>query len=173
MAERPKTATRVLRLIAQLYQLEAQWDEQAVGEKRAALRQEHFARPLARLRWLVRALQNRALPKSGLGQACAYLLGHWAPLTAHLQYSQTKLDTNAIENAIRPSAIGKKNWLFVGHPKAGDRAAVLYSLIGSCRRLGHNPHEYLKDLLTRLPAMTTSDDLRPLLPSQWKPAAAT
>jgi len=173
ISERPKTATRVLRLIAQLYQLEAQWDEQAVSEKRAALRQEHFARPLARLRWLVRALQNRALPKSGLGQACAYLLGHWTPLTAHLQYSQTKLDTNAIENAIRPSAIGKKNWLFVGHPEAGDRAAVLYSLIGTCRRHGHNPHEYLKDMLTRLPAMTTSDDLRPLLPSQWKPAAAT
>jgi len=173
IGERPKTTTRVLRLIAQLYQLEAQWDEQEVGENRAALRQEHFARPLARLRWLVRALQNRVLPKSELGQACAYLLGHWAPLTAHLQFSQTKLDTNAIENAIRPSALGKKNWLFVGHPEAGDRTAVLYSLIGTCRRHGHNPHEYLKDILTRLPAMTTNDDLRPLLPSQWKAAAAT
>jgi len=173
MAERPKTATRVLRLIAQLYQLEAQWDEQAVGEKRAALRQEHFARPLARLKWLVRALQVRVLPQSGLGKACAYLLNHWDPLTGHLQYSQTKLDTNAIENAIRPSAIGKKNWLFVGHPVAGDRAAVLYSLIASCRRHGHNPHEYLKDLLTRLPAMTTKDDLRPLLPAQWKLSPAS
>ena len=116
------------------------------------------------------------LPQSGLGKACAYLLNHWAPLTGHLQYTQTKLDTNAIENAIRPSAIGKKNWLFVGHPEAGDRAAVLYSLLGSCRRYGHNPHEYLKDVLTRLPAMTTKDDLRPLLPSQWTavtPAPAT
>ena len=172
IGERPKTATRVLQLIAQLYQLETQWDEQDIGEKRAALRQEHFARPLARLKWLVRALQGRVLPQSGLGKACAYLLGHWAPLTGHLQHSQTKLDTNAIENAIRPSAIGKKNWLFVGHPDAGDRAAVLYSLIGSCRRYGHNPHEYLKDVLTRLPAMTTKDDLRPLLPSQWKSSPA-
>jgi transposase len=173
VGERPKTATRVLLLIAQLYQLEAHWDEQDVGEKRAALRQEHFARPLARLKWLVLALQTRVLPQSGLGKACAYLLNHWAPLTGHLQYSQTKLDTNAVENAIRPSAIGKKNWLFVGHPAAGDRAAVLYSLIGSCRRYGHNPHEYLKDVLTRLPAMTTKDDLRPLLPSQWKALAPT
>ena len=172
-SERPKTAARVLRLIAQLYQLETQWDEQEVGDKRAALRQEHFARPLARLNWLVRALQARVLPQSGLGKACAYLLGHWQPLTAHLHYSHTQLDTNAIENAIRPSAIGKKNWLFVGHPDAGDRAAVLYSLLGSCRRYGHNPHEYLKDMLTRLPAMTTKDDLRPLLPSQWKAPAAS
>lgn len=168
-AERPKTAERVLQLIARLYALERQWDEIHVGEKRSVLRQEHFAQPLRRLRQLVSALQNRVLPKSGLGQACAYLLGHWEPLTAHLRHHQTRLDTNAVENAIRPSKLGVKNWLFVGHPDAGDRAAVLYSLVVSCQRRGHNPHVYLRDVLTRLPAMTTADDLQPLLPSQWQP----
>lgn len=88
--------------------------------------------------------------------------------TDNLKYSHTALDTNAVENAIRPSAIGKKNWLFIGHPNAGDRTAVMYSLIVSCQRRGHNPHDYLKDVLARLPAMTTKDDLRALLPSQWK-----
>jgi hypothetical protein len=159
----------VLRLIGELYQLEAQWDDQQVGERRAALRQEHFARPLARLRRLVLALQKRVLPRSGLGQACAYLLGQWTPLTAHLRYSQTKLDTNAVENAIRPSKLGAKNWLFVGHPDAGDRAAVIYSLVVSCQRQGHDPHAYLKDVLTRLPRMTTKDDLAALLPATWRP----
>jgi len=168
VAERPKTAERVLRLIGQLYAFENEWDQAQVGEKRAALRQEHFARPLARLRRLVTALQPRVLPKSGLGQACAYLLGHWAPLTGHLRHSHTRLDTNAVENAIRPSKLGAKNWLFVGHPDAGDRAAVIYSLVVSCQRHGHNPYDYLRDVLGRLPAMTTADDLRPLLPSQWK-----
>lgn len=78
------------------------------------------------LNWLVETEQLLANPLSKIstvetrGKACTYLLGHWDPLTAHLQYSHTKLDTNAIENAIRPSAIGKKNWLFVGHPEAGD-----------------------------------------------------
>jgi Transposase IS66 family/IS66 C-terminal element len=110
------------------------------------------------------------LPKSGLGQACAYLLAHWQPLTAHLRYHYTRLDTNAVENAIRPSKLGAKNWLFVGHPDAGDRAAVLYSLIVSCQRHGKDPHAYLKDVLTRLPAMTNQDDLGPLLPSRWAPA---
>lgn len=86
------------------------------------------------------------LPKSGLGQACAYLLGHWTPLTAHQRHSQTKLDTNAVENAIRPSKLGAKNWLFIGHPDTGDRAAVLYSLVVSCQRRGHNPHDYLLPL---------------------------
>jgi hypothetical protein len=79
-----------------------------VGGQRAALRQEHFARPLARLHRLVSALQARVLPKTGLGQACAYLLGHWAPLTAHLRHSHTRLDTNAVENAIRQSKLGAK-----------------------------------------------------------------
>jgi transposase len=172
-AERPSTVERVLRLIARLYQLESEWDEARVGEQRGALRQEQFAAPLRRLRWLASALQTRVLPKSGLGQACAYLLGHWAPLTAHLRHSHTRLDTNAVENAIRPSKLGAKNWLFVGHPDAGDRAAVIYSLIISCQRHGHNPHDYLRDVLARLPAMTTADDLRPLLPAHWKPPTAS
>jgi hypothetical protein len=73
-----------------------------------------------------------------------------------------------VENAIRPSKLGAKNWLFIGHPDAGDRAAVLYSLIVSCQRHGHDPHAYLKDVLTRLPSMTTKDDLGPLLPSHWQ-----
>jgi len=54
-------------------------------------------------------------------------------------------------NAIRPSALGKKNFLFIGHPEAGERSAVIYTLLGSCRRHGINPFDYLKDLFTRLP----------------------
>lgn len=164
-AEQPKTAARVLQLIGQLYALEHAWDEAAVGDRRASLRQEHFARPLSRLRRLVTALQARVLPKSGLGQACGYLLGHWQPLTAHLRHAHTRLDTNAVENAIRPIKVGAKNWLFIGHPDAGDRAAVICSLVVSCQRQGHNPHDYLHDLLRHLPAMTTADDLCPHLPS--------
>lgn len=72
--EKPKTAERIRRLIARLYELEREWDEARVGENRAALRQQHVAPPLARLRWLATALQARMLPKSGLGQACSYLL---------------------------------------------------------------------------------------------------
>jgi len=103
-----------------------------------------------------------------LGKACSYLLGHWNPLTAHLQYSHTKLDTNAIGERHPALCHCKKNWLFIGHPDTGDRAAVLYSLLRSCRRYRHNPHDYLKEVLTRLPTKTTKDDLRPLLPVSGK-----
>ena len=115
-------------------------------------------------------MQRKALPQSGLGQACAYLLGHWAPLTAHLQHSQTHLDNNLVENAIRQSAIGKKNWLFIGHPDAGQRSAIIYSLVVSCQRHGKDPLAYLRDVLTRLPAMTNQDDLAALTPARWLPS---
>src|SRR5690606_9260567 len=105
-----------------------------------------------------------------LGQACSYLLNQLEPLLAHSRLGHTEIDNNLIENAIRPSAVGKKNWLFIGHPNAGDRSAILYSVIASCRRHGINPHDYLRDVLTRLPAMTNQNDLSTLLPSKWKPS---
>jgi hypothetical protein len=107
--------------------------------------------------------------QSLLGKACDYLLGHWDPLTAHLRHGQTRLDTNLIENAIRPSAIGKKNWLFIGHPDAGQRSAIIYSIVVSCQRHGIDPHAYLRDVLTRLPALTNRFDLDALTPVNWKP----
>jgi hypothetical protein len=171
MAENPKAMRVVLRLIARLYQLERQWDEAKVEPAaRAQLRATAFRRTLAWLHRLALGLRQKALPQSNVGQACDYLLGHWAPLTAHLHHGQTRLDTNAVENAIRPSAIGKKNWLFVGHPEAGQRSAVIYSIVVSCRLHGKNPLAYLRDVLTRLPKMTNKDDLTPLLPANWRPA---
>jgi transposase len=83
----PKAAQWVLRLIGQPYVLEHQWDEQDVGDKRAALRTQHFARPLYWLQRVALRMKTRVLPKSALGQACTYLLNQWAPLTAHLRYS--------------------------------------------------------------------------------------
>jgi transposase len=168
-AESPKAVQLILRLIARLYALESAWDATHVGAQRAALRQEHFARPLRWLRRVVEGVRAKVLPRSQLGQACAYLLEHWEALVAHQQHAITRLDTNLVENAIRPSAVGKKNWLFIGHPDAGDRSAIIYSIIGSCQRHGKDPLAYLRDVLTRLPAMTNHDDLTPLLPAHWQP----
>jgi transposase len=169
-AESPKATRLVLRLIARLYRWERRWDESGTTEPaaRARLRQTQFARTLKWLHALARTLRERALPKSLLGKACDYLLGHWEPLTAHLRHGQTRLDNNLVENAIRPSAIGKKNWLFIGHPDAGDRSAIIYSIVVSCQRFGHDPHAYLRDVLTRLPAMTNQDDLSALTPANWR-----
>ncbi|MFM7752062.1 MAG: transposase domain-containing protein [Opitutaceae bacterium] len=73
---------------------------------------------------------------------------------------------------MRPSCIGKKNWLFIRHPDAGQRSAILYTLIVSCQRHGKDPLAYLRDILSRLPRLTNQDDLRPLTPRHWRPASA-
>ena len=89
--------------------------------------------------------------------------GYEAPRT-------TLTDNNLVENAIRPSAIGKKNWLFIGHPDAGQRSAIIYSLVVSCQRHGKDPLAYLRDVLGRLPSLTNQDDLTPLTPAGWQPS---
>jgi transposase len=127
---------------------------------------------------------RKSLPKHLLGKACGYLLNQWETLEAHTRLGHTEIDDSLVvpseatcrsakhkANAIRPSAVGKKNWLFIGHPDAGDRTAIIYSIIGSCRRRGINPHDYLRDVLTRLLAMSNQEKVDVLLPSEWKPAA--
>ena len=98
------------------------------------------------------------------------MLGQWDDWVKVLDHGQVQLDNNLVENAIRPSAVGKKNWLFVGAPDAGQRSAVMYTLILSCQRFGIDPLQYLRDVLTKLPGMTNQSDLTPLLPNHWKPA---
>jgi len=169
--EAPKATRVILKLIAQMYRLERRWDEDGVKDPaaRARLRTESFARSLKWLLAITVALRKQARPQSLLGKACDYLLSYWDPLTAHLRHGETRLDNNLIENAIRPSAIGKKNWLFIGHPDAGQRSAIIYSIVVSCQRHGKDPHAYLRDVLTRLPALTNRFDLDALTPVNWQP----
>lgn len=169
--ERPKAVNLVLRLISRLYQWESLWDEQKVGDQRASLRQKCFQRSLHWLRRITEGLRAKALPQTYLGKACAYLLNHWDVLVAYQNHSFTRLDNNLVENAIRPSAIGRKNWLFIGHPAAGQRSAIIYSLVVSCERHGKDPLRYLHDVLARLPTMSNQDDITPLTPAAWRPSA--
>jgi len=97
------------------------------------------------------AVRRRVLPRSLLGQAIDYALGRWETLTRYVADGRLEIDNNLCENSIRPTAVGKKNFLFVGHPDAGQRSAVIYSVLGSCRRHGINPAAYLQDIFERLP----------------------
>lgn len=169
----PIQAGFMLRLIGHLYRMERDWDERNLrGAERARRRTKDFELTLRLLKKAALLLMRRALPQSGLGKACRYLLGQWDALVAHCDHGDTRLDTNLLENAIRPSAIGKKNFLFIGHPDAGDRSAIIYSIVVSCQRRGVDPLDYIRDVLSRLPTMTTRDDLTALLPAAWKPAVS-
>jgi hypothetical protein len=133
-----------------------------VWQSRAVLKRLHRAMELTR---------RKSLPQGLLGQAIDYTLKRWEALTRFVDDGRLEIDNNLIENAIRPSALGKKNWLFVGHPDAGERSAVIYTLLGSCRRHGINPFDYLKDLFTRLPAARTSQ-ISEFTPAVWAKAQA-
>jgi hypothetical protein len=106
-----------------------------------------------------------------MGKAIAYTLGQWDGLVVYLGDGRVEIDNNLVENSIRPTAIGKKNWLFVGDEGAGDRSAILYTVVESCRRRGIDPLEYLRDVLDRLPS-TLDKDLDALTPSGWAAARA-
>jgi len=80
----------------------------------------------------------------------------WPELTCdsvYLRGGRVEIDNNLVENAIRPTKLGAKNWMFVGNEAAGDKMAILYTIVENCRRLGIDPRDYLTDVLTRLPAM--------------------
>ena len=168
-----KIARVALKLIGRLYAWERTWDQSGVtqAQARADLRAQHFARPLRWLHALASHLIGKkiVLPSSLVGKACIYLLNQWEPLTAHVRHGETRIDNNLAENSIRPTAIGKKNWLFIGHPDAGQRSAIIYTLVVSCQSHGKDPSVYLRDVLTRLPRMTNRDDLGALTPARWQP----
>jgi len=140
-----------------LYEIEAEFRD-ADPAMRATARSERSVPWLARLRAeLDRAHADAAiLPKSLLSNAVQYCLDRWEPLTRFAQpgFGHLQIDSNAVERAIRPSAVGKKNFLFVGHPDAGWRSAVLYSILGTCALLGVNPWAYLTWALPRLAGAT-------------------
>lgn len=85
-----------------------------------------------------------------------YTLGLWPKLEIFVYQGQVKIDNNPIENTIRPTAVGKKNWLFVGGEDTGGRSVIPYTIIESANRHGHEPQTYLKDILERLPSTRTT-----------------
>lgn len=110
----------------------------------------------------------RFLPQSTLGKAVNYFLNEYTALVGYLRDGRFLIDNNLVENDVRHAAVGRRRWLFIGHPDAGWRSAVIYTIIQSCRRRGLNTQEYLTDVLRRLPAMKSSEVVN-LVPSRWNP----
>ncbi len=113
--------------------------------------------------------RRRYLPLSLMGKAIDYALNQWSSLLLFLEDGRLEIDNNLIENAIRPTAIGKKNWLFIGEAQAGARSAIIYTVIECCRRRGLDPFAYLRDVFTRLPSMTNWQ-VKALTPEAWAKA---
>ena len=161
--------------IQRLYRIEAEAREQGLDvEARAALRAERGTPVLAGIKARLDAdrVGGDLLPSSPLAIAVNYTAKIWPELVRYAEpgNGMVEIDNNLVENAIRPTAVGKKNWLFIGHPKAGQRSAIIYTMVENCRMQGIDPLVYLTDVMPRIVDREDGADVSDLLPRQWKAA---
>ena len=167
VSNKSQIAAQALQSISALYDIEREV-KSLTADKRLRIRQV-CSRPLADALHQWMELQRRQITDgSATPRALNYSLKRWGALTRFLYDRQLPIDNNWAENQIRPIAIGRKNWLFAGSMRAGQRAAAVMSLIQSARLNGHNPYAYLKDVLQRLPTHRNSL-IEELLPHRWTP----
>jgi len=160
-------ADQALAWIQKLYLIEKQ-SKNDPPDKRYQARQ-HKAKPIVDdiKQWLDKSLLHIP-PKTALGKALQYLHNQWERLIGYLDDGLYPIDNNLAENAIRPFAVGRKNWLFANSQAGAKASANLYSLIQTAKANQLNPYEYLKHIFKELPNANTVEDIENLLP--WKPA---
>ena len=169
-SNKSQIAQQALQYIGQLYEIEREVKSLSAQE-RQKIRQTQ-SKPLvdAMHEWM--QLQRQKITDgSATAKAIDYSLRRWGALTRFLDDGRLPIDNNWAENQIRPIAIGRKNWLFAGSLRAGQRAAAVMSLIQSARLNGHDPYAYLKDVLQRLPTHK-NHLIAELLPHRWQSLAS-
>jgi transposase len=157
-----------LALYGQLYEIERQARD-LEEELRQRLRQDLAVPILEQFHTWLEEQRRDVLPKSPLGEALAYTLNNWTALARYTEAGCLAIDNNVAEREMKRIAIGRKNWLHIGSLAGGQTAAVLFSFTSTCQRLGVEPWAYLRDVLTRLPAMAAGP-LTELLPDVWRAA---
>jgi hypothetical protein len=168
----PARAVEMLALIGDLYQIEAQAKEEHLDRDQIKTRRQAKSKPiLAVIGQRLEQWSPQVLPKSPLGQAIGYARGQWQALNRYTEDGLLSIDNNLSERVLRMVAVGRKNWLFVGHDNGGRRAAILYSLVASCKLCGIDPFAYLRDVLERINTHPASR-IAELIPRNWQPVAA-
>ena len=167
-ANASEVAAQAIQRIAWLYRIEAD-GRPLSAEQRLLMRQER-SKPLWEELHVWLKLERMRVPDgSSIAKAIDYSLNRWSGLSQFLLDGEVPIDNNHLENQMRPWALGRRNWLFIGSQLAGERAAMVMSLLQSAKLNGRDPWAYLKDVLTRLPTLPNSR-LEELLPHRWRPA---
>src|SRR5690625_2980967 len=163
-----KRAEAALSCIQKLYHIERRArQEQLSPQQRKELRLEESLPIINKLgRWILVA-SKKMLPKSPIGKALTYSAKRWEGLSCYLHDGMLEIDNNLVENAIRPVAVGRRNYLFAGSHKAAQRAAMMYSFFAMCKSHQVNPHQWLKYTLENIMS-TKFDDVRSLYPQNFK-----
>ena len=167
-ANASEVAAQAIQRIAWLYRIEA--DARPLSAEHRLLMRQERSQPLWEELHLWLKFERMRVPDgSAIAKAIDYSLNHWQALSQFLLDGEVPIDNNHLENQMRPWAMGRKAWLFIGSQLAGERAAIMMSLLQSAKLNGRDPWAYLKDVLTRLPTLPNSR-LEELLPHRWRPA---
>jgi transposase len=163
-------ADEALSRIGALYDIEDRIRGMSADE-RLALRQHHARPILDELKTWIEATLSTLPQKQKLAEAMRYALSRWAALSVYIDDGRVEIDNNIAERAMRPLGLGRKNWLFAGSDKGGERIANILTIIETVKLHGHNPELYLTDVLTRIQDHP-KDRFEDLLPWNWMPAKA-
>lgn len=169
LKENRALATQAVNYIAKLYKVESETDEAGMSadERRERRRKESYPVILEFEKWM-KETYKKVLPQSRLGKAIEYAFPILPRLSRYVNDGRVNIDNNLIENAIRPLAIGRKNYLFCGNDAAAYRAAIAYSLIGTCKAAGVDPRMWMEDVLRKIPYYERDGkDKTELLPGNW------
>ena len=162
-------AEYVLTEMQKLYAVEQMGRDKSLSmEELHTLRQEQAIPILENIKVWMMNTYPEVLPESTIGKAIGYSLKRWDKLSLYTTDARLEIDNNLVENAIRPVAIGRKNYLFAGSHDGARRAAMLYSFLGTCKINNVNPFEWLRDILRRIPSHSVNR-LQQLLPNNWTP----
>jgi transposase len=169
VANQSPMAKEALHRIATLYAVEADIRERDLNAEQAQTERAQRSVPeLASLKAWMLGQRQAMTPNTSSAKALDYTLRRWDALERYAHSGHLPIDNNPIERLIRPWALGRKNWLFAGSLKAGQRSAAIMSLIESAKLNGLEPQAYLTDVLQRLPTQLDKD-IHELLPTHWKP----
>lgn len=162
----PELAAEAIARIGEIYTVERQAKAAGLSsEQRRELRQREALPRLGRLRdWMV-VTRTKVLDKGSLAKAIDYAQSNWTALCRYCDDGRLEIDNNDAERALRTVAVGRKNWIFFGNERGGRAAAVMYSLIATCKEHEVNPRTYLRDVLLRI---AKTSEVRDLTPYGWK-----
>jgi hypothetical protein len=162
----PILASQAMKMFQALYEIERHAKEASLSADAIKELRQTESRPiLEELEAWLKEQIIYALPKSAIGSAMAYTLTLWPRLMRYIDDGRFHIDNNLIENSIRPVALGRKNYLFAGSHEAAQQAAVIYSLLGTCKINGVEPFSYLTKTLSVIPDHP-ANQLHTLLPGQ-------
>jgi len=163
-------AAYFIKQLQEVYALEREIKQNNItGEEIVLMRKERSLPVMNALeQWLKEnLLSGKTTPQSPLGKAISYSLSRWKKLSEYIYHPFLEIDNNLVENAIRPTVLGRKNFMFSGSHNGAERSAIMYSFIGSCKINGINPEEWLEEVLRKI-SDTKLADLHLLLPNNWK-----